>query len=140
MKPTVFSKSFLTVVLLSSAVSLFAQRALDPEQIGSYPVGVTTMQLDDHCRVDPETGGPRQLLTEIWYPAVDGARGLPPNRFSEFILRGAGEGFIEVAEEGWVAIGKALLSPGSIRPLRILRYATLAFAMARRQLCNRSSQ
>ena len=100
MKPAIMSQSILTVALLFGSVSLFAQRAPDPAQIGPYPVGVTTMQLDDHCRVDPETGGPRQLLTEIWYPAVDGARGLPPNKFSEFILRGAGEGFIEVAEEG----------------------------------------
>ncbi|MDA1371681.1 MAG: dienelactone hydrolase family protein [Proteobacteria bacterium] len=100
MKSSSISKYILAAVLLLACKSLFAQSALDPEQPGLFPVGVTSMQLDDHGRVDPETGGPRQLLTEIWYPAVDGVRGLPANKFSEFILRGAGTGFLEAAEEG----------------------------------------
>ena len=36
---------------------------------GPFAVGVTTLQLDDHARTDPESGGPRRLQTEIWYPA-----------------------------------------------------------------------
>ena len=64
---------------------------------GPYPVGVTTLQLDDHSRQDPE-GGPRSLQTEIWYPAGEEARDLPRNRFSEFLGRGTVPGSIEAAE------------------------------------------
>ena len=85
-----------SILMLANAA--WADELPDPEALGPYPVGVTTTQLDDHGRTDPETGGPRTLLTEIWYPAVDAAREMPKNRFSEFILRGAGEGFIEAAE------------------------------------------
>ena len=66
--------------------------------VGPYPVGVTTMQLNDMSRQDPESG-PRSLQTEIWYPATEEARTLPPNRFSEFLGRGAIPGSIEAAEE-----------------------------------------
>ena len=34
---------------------------------GPYPVGVTTMQFDDHSRTDPTSGGPRRLQTEVWH-------------------------------------------------------------------------
>ncbi|CAE7820644.1 PAFAH2 [Symbiodinium microadriaticum] len=64
---------------------------------GPYPVGVTSLQLDDHSRQDPE-GGPRSLQTEIWYPAGEEARELPRNRFSEFLGRGTIPGSIEAAE------------------------------------------
>ena len=77
-----------------------AQDLADPERLGPFPVGVTTMQLDDHDRQDPETGGPRSLLTEIWYPATDASRSLPRNRFSDFILRGVVPGSIAAAEAG----------------------------------------
>lgn len=65
---------------------------------GPFPVGVTTMQLDDLTRQDPESG-PRSLQTEIWYPAGDEARDLPRNRFSDFLGRGAIPGSIQAAEE-----------------------------------------
>ena len=42
---------------------------------GPFPVGVTTMQFDDHSRTDPVSGGPRRLQTEIWYPAAAEAVG-----------------------------------------------------------------
>jgi dienelactone hydrolase len=100
MKHSNLSSCLFGVISLTIAASSQAQNSLVPEQFGPYPVGVTSLQLDDHSRVDPETGGPRQLLTEIWYPAIDSASDLAPNKFSEFILRGAAEDFIEVAEEG----------------------------------------
>ena len=61
-------------------------------------MGVTTMQLDDLSRQDPESG-PRSLQTEIWYPASDEAKELPKNRFSDFLGRGVIPGSIEAAEE-----------------------------------------
>ena len=85
--------------ILSSALGASGQELPDPEALGPYPVGVTTIQLDDHGRVDPETGGPRQLLTEIYYPAAEEARSLPKSKFSEFIPRGGAPGFVEAAEE-----------------------------------------
>ena len=77
------------VCALSLSLPAVAEELPDPEAPGPYPVGATTIQLDDHGRVDPETGGPRQLLTEIYYPAAEDARFLPKSKFSEFILRGA---------------------------------------------------
>jgi len=63
---------------------------------GPFPVGVTTMQLDDLSRKDQD--GPRSLQTEIWYPAAEETRELPRNRFSEFLGRGVIPGSIEAAE------------------------------------------
>ena len=61
--------------------------APDPEAPGSYPVGVTSMLLMDRARTDLATGEARQLMTEIWYPAADETRGLPPNRLFDFFPR-----------------------------------------------------
>ena len=44
--------------------------APDPMQMGPFPVGVTTLDLFDESRLDPETQAPRLLRLEIWYPAV----------------------------------------------------------------------
>ncbi|MCH9683530.1 MAG: hypothetical protein K0V04_18980, partial [Deltaproteobacteria bacterium] len=48
--------------------------APDPSVMGPYPVGVMTVELFDDGRVD-DMGQPRPLVTEIWYPAVEDARG-----------------------------------------------------------------
>lgn len=108
MNPSKLCSSLVALLLLLTSAGLYAQSTLDPEQLGAYPVGVTSMQLDDHGRVDPETGGPRQLLTEIWYPAIDSARDMPVNKYSEFILRGVGEGFVEAAEAGLASYREGL--------------------------------
>ena len=59
---------------------------------GPYPVGVRTVVLVDDSRKDAFTGGPRTLVTEVWYPAADSARGMPAARFSEFFGRYREEG------------------------------------------------
>lgn len=51
-----------------------ADAAPDPAAFGPYPVGVRTETFIDTLRVDEETGQPRKLVTEIWYPAVEAAR------------------------------------------------------------------
>ena len=49
-------------------------------------MGVTSIQLDDQSRPDPESPlGVRSLLTEIWYPAEDEASTAMANKFSEFV-------------------------------------------------------
>lgn len=50
--------------------------APDPSTMGPYPVGVTTLVLVDDARTD-ESGRPRPVVTEVWYPAVEDARGEP---------------------------------------------------------------
>ena len=50
--------------------------APDPAQMGPYPVGVRTVELIDDTRLDDQ-GQPRRLVTEIWYPAAEDARGQP---------------------------------------------------------------
>ena len=65
---------------------------------GPFEVGVTTMQFDDASRKDPDTGGPRKLQTEIWYPASSEAAQAPRNKYSEYLGRGAIPGSIAAAE------------------------------------------
>lgn len=86
---------FTTAAVASSCDDLHPVTGAPP---GPYPVGVTTMQLDDTSRTDPE-GGPRRLQTEIWYPAGDEARGLPANRYSDFLARGVLPEYIARAED-----------------------------------------
>ncbi len=45
-----------------------------PGEPGMFPVGVTTVTLVDHTRLDA-AGQPRPLRTELWYPAAESARG-----------------------------------------------------------------
>jgi len=49
----------------------------DPRAVGPYPVGVTTVTFVDSTRNRP-------LRTEIWYPAAESARGLPPSPITDF--------------------------------------------------------
>lgn len=50
----------------------------DPALLGPHPVGVTRVTLRDDSR-------DRTLLTEIWYPADESARGLPPSPPSDYL-------------------------------------------------------
>lgn len=50
--------------------------APDPAKPGPYPVGVRTLTLTDPSRNEAD-GTPRSMVVEIWYPAVDAARGKP---------------------------------------------------------------
>lgn len=86
--------SFFTAVLIVLAATSVPQphhaatKVLDPMHSGPFPVGVTTTVLIDHSRTDPVTNEDRTLVTEIWYPATDGARNLPKNKFTDFIPGG----------------------------------------------------
>jgi predicted dienelactone hydrolase len=55
--------------------------APDPSMMGPYPVGVRTLTIYDYRRVKTSTVDgtrtPRKLVTEVWYPAVEAARGQP---------------------------------------------------------------
>ncbi|MFC8044825.1 alpha/beta hydrolase family protein [Nocardia sp. NPDC057353] len=48
-----------------------------PTPTGPSPVGVTEWHLTDPTRTDPWTGGPREVLAQIWYPADTTAGGEP---------------------------------------------------------------
>lgn len=56
--------------------------APDPSVMGPYPVGVTTVELLDDSRPN-DAGEPRRLVTEIWYPAIEEARGQPGYVYTE---------------------------------------------------------
>jgi dienelactone hydrolase len=74
-----------SATVFAAEPALAAAEPLDPAKAGPYPVGVTTMLLVDHSRTDVATeGGPRSLMTEIWYPATDETRDLSPNRLIDF--------------------------------------------------------
>jgi dienelactone hydrolase len=47
-----------------------------PSELGPFPVGVRTLRFEDSGRKKPD-GTPRVLLTELWYPAAESARGSP---------------------------------------------------------------
>ena len=79
------------------------------EQLGPYPVGVASLQLNDHTRSDSESAlGVRSLLTEVWFPADDVARSMPANQFSEFVLRGMVPGSIPLVEKELSSYGREL--------------------------------
>ena len=83
-------RPFLTTLVLAAACSApvpapvdplpfeeaSATAAPDPTKFGPYPVGVRTVTFEDTGRRKPD-GTPRQLVTEIWYPAVQSTRGQP---------------------------------------------------------------
>ncbi len=50
----------------------------DPAAPGPYPVGVTRVTLHDAAR-------DRTLLAEVWYPADESVRGLPPSPVGEYL-------------------------------------------------------
>jgi dienelactone hydrolase len=75
-----FIGSFSCLLFVACVGSAFAQEAPPPAALGPYPVGVTSMLLEDHTR----DGGTRSLMTEIWYPATEDSRGLPKNRLLDF--------------------------------------------------------
>jgi predicted dienelactone hydrolase len=56
--------------------------APDPSVMGPYPVGVVTVELLDESRPNG-MGQPRRLVTEIWYPASEEARGQPGYVYTE---------------------------------------------------------
>ena len=61
----------------------------DPLKPGPFPVGVTTTVFVDSSRTDNFTKEPRTLVTEIWYPAADSAKGKPKNKWLDFVPGGA---------------------------------------------------
>jgi len=66
--------------------------------LGPYPVGVTTIELTDINRTDPEDPSePRRLQTEIWYPAIPDTINSPKNKFSDFLGGGVIPGSIDRA-------------------------------------------
>lgn len=51
-----------------------AEAAPAPAEMGPFPVGVRTLTLKDPSRTTKGREGPRTLVTEVWYPAVEAAR------------------------------------------------------------------
>ena len=101
------SKAVLGSLLLCLwAASASAADLPDPEKLGAYPVGVTTMLLVDHSRTDPATNGPRSLMTEIWYPAAEETRGLSKNRLLDFFSKNETPEFVFLLQ---VAFGVNML-------------------------------
>jgi dienelactone hydrolase len=105
-----FRNAFVPAVLLAAGLTVLpamAQELRNPEQMGPYPVGVTSLQFDDASRPDPDLGA-RPLRTEIWYPAIDAARAMPKNLYSEFILRASVPGALDAANESLNSYKKGL--------------------------------
>ncbi|MBN1347492.1 MAG: dienelactone hydrolase family protein [Phycisphaerae bacterium] len=89
-KPRVVRHCALAVVLswgcVSVAIGAPPKRAAKWYKPGPYPVGCRTFIFTDDSRVDVSTSRKRQLVTEVWYPAADGARNGPKATFRSFFL------------------------------------------------------
>jgi predicted dienelactone hydrolase len=64
--------------LLASCGDSSRTAPADPAAVGPHPVGVTRLTLRDEARG-------RTLLTEVWYPADESARGMPPSPAHEYL-------------------------------------------------------
>ncbi len=96
----------LTLGLLTGGVLADPpKRAAKWYKPGPYAVGCRTFIFVDSKRTDGFTKRPRQLVTEIWYPAVDAARDKPKITFSSFFLDRAQE-----AEEAFQRFGEISLA------------------------------
>jgi len=76
------------LVVCAGAAAGAQSRLPDPSLPGPYPVGVTTTVFVDAARTDRFTNKPRTLVTDIWYPATDDARGLARNKYTDFFPGG----------------------------------------------------
>lgn len=71
--------SLLALVVACSSPLAFEpagpEAAPDPSTFGPYAVGVRTVTIEDPSRTFE--GKPRKIVTEVWYPAAEEARGKP---------------------------------------------------------------
>ena len=91
MRSVVLITSLLLSMALNGALAGATGRVTEnpnPQSLGPYPVGVTNTIFVDESRTDAITKEKRTLVTEIWYPATDDARGKPKTRFTDFIPGG----------------------------------------------------
>lgn len=80
---------FLSLLLLTGLLGTpGTSESPNPQALGPFPVGVTTTVFVDESRTDAVTKEARTLVTEIWYPATDDARGKPKTKFTDFIPGG----------------------------------------------------
>jgi pimeloyl-ACP methyl ester carboxylesterase len=70
----------LTIVMLLLATLNLSSSGAERH----YPVGCRTFMLTDSSRTDAFTKRPRQLVTEVWYPASDASARLPEAKLSQF--------------------------------------------------------
>ncbi|MEX2285762.1 MAG: alpha/beta fold hydrolase [Planctomycetaceae bacterium] len=82
-------RNIVVVTLAFITIASSRGRAADPLKPGPYAVGVRTEVFVDAGRTCAITKKPRTLVTEIWYPAAEGAQE-PLNKFSDFWVRPAG--------------------------------------------------
>ena len=57
----------LLVILPALSMPALSAAGKDYSVPGNYPVGVRTLVLVDRDREDSYSGGPRTLVTEVWY-------------------------------------------------------------------------
>ncbi|MFM7142851.1 MAG: alpha/beta hydrolase family protein [Alphaproteobacteria bacterium] len=102
---------FLTLQLAAcgDSSSLPPVLAADPAAPGSYPVGVTRVILFDAARG-------RTLQTEVWYPADESARGLPPATAQSYLPPELGF-LADDATIPLVAVRDVPIAPGGPFPL-----------------------
>ena len=74
----------LLTVLVVFSVPVLGAGDRDFSAPGNFPVGVRTLVLVDKSREDSYAGGPRTLVTEVWYPAAESDRSGKKTTFSEF--------------------------------------------------------
>jgi len=113
-----FSKPLSTTLTLNNRkMSSTTSRSATTSPItgmekGPFPIGVTTIQINDTNRLDPGNKNKcRSLQTEIWYPTSDASKDLPKNTYLQHLLGGNGE---SLSENEKVEILKAANGPKAI--------------------------
>jgi dienelactone hydrolase len=111
------------LILVIAAAAPEATPADNPEALGPYAIGVTTMLLEDHAREALVGTGPRTLMTEVWYPAAEETRGLPKVELLSF-FRGIQPGLVAGLMK--MAFGADLLAVNKTIQLAAVRDARMA--------------
>ena len=109
-RATVAALSFVALLQgCGSTSSSSGGPAADPAARGPYAVGVTRIELHDDARN-------RTLLTEVWYPADESARGAAPSPAADYLPEGLGF-LADDATIELTAVRDAALSPDGPFPL-----------------------
>jgi len=91
------------------------ETAPDPMAAGPFPVGVKTFDFYDESRPDKDTGNPRWLRTDIWYPATQAFKDGP---FEPIDLAAEGQAVPDLPQDIKDALAASSIQPIPVNQVR----------------------